>query len=55
MPENDTELNKFNAVLRKVLSVPRAELVRREEEWKRNRARSKPKVAKKAPKPSSKT
>lgn len=30
-----TELEKFNTVLRKVLSVPREELVRREKEWKK--------------------
>lgn len=35
------ELNKFNAVLRKVLSVPREELVRREKAWKKERARKK--------------
>jgi hypothetical protein len=36
-----TELEKFNTVLRKVLSVPREELKRREAEWKRNRAQKK--------------
>lgn len=41
MTANDTELSKFNAVLRKVLSVPREELLRREAEWKRNQARKK--------------
>jgi hypothetical protein len=30
-----SELDKFNVVLRKVLSVPREELVRREKEWKK--------------------
>ena len=34
-------MEKFDAVLRKVLSVPREELKRREEEWKRERARKK--------------
>jgi hypothetical protein len=34
-------MEKFDAVLRKVLSVPREELKRREAEWKRNRARKK--------------
>jgi hypothetical protein len=34
-------MDKFDAVLRKVLSVPREELKRREAEWKRNRARKK--------------
>jgi hypothetical protein len=38
---NNPELEKFNAVLRKVLSVPRAELLRREKEWKREKARKK--------------
>jgi hypothetical protein len=36
-----TELEKFNSVLRKVLSVPREELKRRETEWKRNQERKK--------------
>jgi hypothetical protein len=29
------ELDKFNTVLRKVISVPRGELKRREAEWKK--------------------
>lgn len=36
-----TELDKFNSVLRKVLSVPREELVRREKKWKKEQARKK--------------
>ncbi len=36
-----SELDKFNTVLRKVLSVPREELVRREKEWKKEQARKK--------------
>jgi hypothetical protein len=36
-----TELDRFNAVLRKVLSVPREELLLREKEWKRKQARKK--------------
>lgn len=36
-----TELEKFNTVLRKVLSVPREELVKREEVWRQERARKK--------------
>jgi len=36
-----TEIEKFNAVLRKVISVPRAELLKREKEWKRKQARKK--------------
>jgi hypothetical protein len=35
------ELDKFNATLRKILSVPREELIRREKEWKRNQAQKK--------------
>jgi len=35
------ELEKFNAVLRKMLAVPREEMLRREAEWKRNKARKK--------------
>jgi hypothetical protein len=38
---SDNELEKFNAVLRKVLSVPREELKRREEEWKKRKAAKK--------------
>jgi hypothetical protein len=35
------ELEKFNAVLRKVLSVPREELLKREKTWKKEQARKK--------------
>ena len=35
------ELEKFNTVLKKVLSVPRDELQKREKEWKRKQARKK--------------
>jgi len=45
---NNPELDKFNAVLRKVLSVPREELLRREKEWKSERTKKKRKAAKKA-------
>jgi len=38
---SDNELERFNTVLRKVLSVPREELQRREEEWKRKQAQKK--------------
>ena len=41
MTKSNSELEKFNAVLRKTLSVPRAELLRREKEWKRNQVRKK--------------
>jgi len=36
-----SELDKFNTTLRKVLSVSREELQRREKEWKRKQARKK--------------
>jgi len=36
-----SELDKFNTVLKKVISVPRAELLKREKEWKRKQARKK--------------
>jgi hypothetical protein len=36
-----TELEKFNAVLRKVLSVSREELLKRENDWKKEQARKK--------------
>ena len=41
MSADDTELGKFNAVLRKVLSVPREELLKREKTWKKKQARKK--------------
>ncbi len=41
MTTEDTELSKFNAVLRKVLSVPRDELLKREKAWKKEQARKK--------------
>jgi len=37
-----SEFKKFDATVRKVLSVSREELKRREEEWKRQRAGQKP-------------
>jgi hypothetical protein len=40
MKEN-LELDKFNAVLRKVLSIPREELLKRENAWKKEQARKK--------------
>ncbi len=36
-----TEAQKFDAVVRKILSVSHDELKRREKQWKRNRARKK--------------
>jgi hypothetical protein len=41
MTTNDNELEKFNTVLRKILAVPRAELLKREKEWKKEQARKK--------------
>jgi hypothetical protein len=38
---SSSELEKFNAVLRKVLSVPREELLRREKQWRKEQARKK--------------
>jgi len=35
------EYQKFDAVMKKIISVPREELKRREKEWKRKRARKK--------------
>lgn len=35
------ELEKFNAALRKILAVPREEILKRDEEWKRKRAAAK--------------
>jgi len=37
----NTEFDKFDANMRKVLSVSHEELKRREEQWKRNRAKKK--------------
>jgi hypothetical protein len=36
-----TEFDKFDAVMRKVLSVSHVELKKRDKEWKRKRARKK--------------
>jgi len=41
MPTNNPEFEKFDATMRKVLSVSHDELQRREREWKRKRARKK--------------
>ena len=43
------EAERFDATVRKVLSVSREELNRREEEWKRQRANEKPRGRKPAP------
>jgi hypothetical protein len=48
-PETQTEYQKFDAAVRQVLSVPREELKRREEQWKREhpntRKKRKPKTS----------
>ena len=44
-----SEFEKFDATVRKVLSVSHDELVRREKEWKRQRQRAKRKRAKASP------
>jgi hypothetical protein len=41
MTNENPEFDKFNAVLRKVLSVPREELLKREKAWKKAQARKK--------------
>ena len=40
-PHEPSESEKFDAGVRKILSVPREELKRREEQWKRDRAEKK--------------
>jgi hypothetical protein len=48
--ENDkTESEKFDAVVRKMMSVPHDEIVRREKEWKRKRKLANKKRAKTSP------
>jgi len=41
MAVSNSEFHNFDTTVRKILSVSREELVRREEEWKRNRAKKK--------------
>ena len=41
MSQEYTEAQKFDAVMRKILSVSKVELQKREKEWKRKRARKK--------------
>lgn len=48
MPENSqgqSESQKFDAVMRKILSVSKVELKKREKKWKRERERAKKKRA----------
>ena len=44
-----TEFEKFDAVVRKILSVPHAEIARREKEWKKQRKEEKKKRARASP------
>ena len=39
-----SELDKFNTVLRKVMSVPREEILKRDKAWKRKQARKRAKT-----------
>ena len=48
-PQMESEFEKFDAVVRKVFSVPRAEIVRREKEYQRKRKRIREKRAKTLP------
>ena len=43
--EDQSESNKFDAVMRKILTVSKEELKKREKEWKRKRERAKKKRA----------
>jgi len=43
--DTPTESEKFDAVMRKILSVSKDELKKREKNWKRRRARAKKKRA----------
>jgi hypothetical protein len=43
------ESARFDAVVRKMMSVPHDEIVKREKEWKRQRQRAKKKRAKASP------
>jgi hypothetical protein len=44
-PNSGNEAKKFDAVMRKILSVSKEELKKREKEWKRKRERAKKKRA----------
>jgi rRNA processing protein Gar1 len=44
-PEPQSEGQKFDAVMRKILSVSKEELQKREKAWRRKRARAKKKRA----------
>jgi len=47
--EEKTEFEKFDAVARRVFSVPRAEMLKREKEYQRKRERIREKRAKTSP------
>jgi len=49
MAAEPTEFAKFDAVVRKVFSVPRAEILKREREYQRKRKRIREKRAKTSP------
>ena len=49
MGKNNTESEKFDVVVRKMMSVSHDEIVRREKEWKRKRKLAKQKRAKTSP------
>jgi hypothetical protein len=42
----NTDFERFDAVVRKMMSVPHNEIVKREKEWKRKRKRTKQRRAK---------
>jgi hypothetical protein len=44
-----TEFDKFDAIVRKVFSVPHTEIVKREKQYKQRRKRAKQKRAKTSP------
>ena len=46
---NQTEFDRFDTVVRKVFSVPRSEILKREKEYQRKRKRAKEKRAKTSP------
>jgi hypothetical protein len=49
MDKEPTEFVKFDAVVRKVFSVPRSEILKREKEYQRKRKRIREKRAKTSP------
>jgi U3 small nucleolar ribonucleoprotein component len=46
---SNPEFEKFDSTIKRILSVPREELQRREKEWKRKQARKKRAKAKASP------